>query len=469
MSEVPNHVRIPVRAVDLSTPRRVHLIGVGGAGISAIATVLAGMGHTVTGSDLKDTGGLRSLQALGIDVFVGHDATQVGDAEIVARSTAIPDGNVEVVEALGRDIPVYSRAELLTAITSQRHSIAVAGTHGKTSTSSMLALILREADRHPSFIIGGEVNEIGSGAVWDAGSELVVEADESDGTFLVLDSAAAIVTSVDPDHLDFYGSEEALQATFVEFLRSIDGSKVVCIDDPDAEKLARTTDATTYGTHPEAEYRITDFIPRRTGSTFTIVSDDAPLCEVDLLAPGMHNARNATGALLCAVQHGVPVDVAVRALGRYAGVARRFEFRGTANDITFVDDYAHLPLEVELTLEAARGGGWNRIVCVFQPHRFTRTSALGATFHDSFGEADIVIVTDIYSAGEDPIPGVSGQLVSDAVLASDAAADVRYVAHRTDLVAHLINELEAGDLCLTLGAGDLTSLPDELITQLEST
>jgi len=237
-------VRIPIRSVDLSGPQRVHLIGVGGAGISAIATVLAAMGHHVSGSDLKESAGLESLRALGVQVWVGHDALQVGrDVDIVARSTAIPDHNPEVVEAVARGIAVYSRAELLTAITSLRHSIAVAGTHGKTTTSSMLAVILREADQAPSFIIGGEVNEIGSGAVWDDGSTLVVEADESDGTFVVLDAAASIVTSVDPDHLDFYGSVDALRATFVEFLGQTAGSKIVCIDDVDAKWLAETVRA----------------------------------------------------------------------------------------------------------------------------------------------------------------------------------------------------------------------------------
>jgi len=474
-------VRIPIRPVDLSGPQRVHLIGIGGAGISAIATVLAAMGHLVSGSDLKESAGLESLRALGVEVSVGHDAAQVGrDVDIVARSTAIPDNNPEVVEALSRNIAVYSRAELLTAITSLRHSIAVAGTHGKTTTSSMLAVILREADQAPSFIIGGEVNEIGSGAVWDDGATLIVEADESDGTFLVLDSGAAIVTSVDPDHLDFYGSVEALRATFVEFLGQAAGSKVVCIDDVDAQWLVETVRAnttnqddeyrpiTTYGFDAAADYQITEFSPTRTGSTFTIAHGGSPLCTVELLAPGLHNARNATGALICAVEHGVAVDLAVRALTRYSGVARRFEFRGTAAGVTFVDDYAHLPLEVELTLGAAQAGEWGRTICIFQPHRYTRTSALGSEFRDSFVGADRVIITGIYSAGELPIPGVSGQLVADAVIEAHPELAVTYVEHRADLVAHLLDELVEGDLCLTLGAGDLTSLPDELQHALEN-
>lgn len=478
-------VRIPIRPIDLSGPQRVHLIGIGGAGISAIATVLAAMGHHVSGSDLKESAGLESLRALGVEVWVGHDASQVGrDVDIVARSTAIPDRNPEVVEALERGIAVYSRAELLTAITSLRHSIAVAGTHGKTTTSSMLAVILREADQAPSFIIGGEVNDIGSGAVWDTGSTLVVEADESDGTFLVLDAAAAIVTSVDPDHLDFYGSVEALRSTFVEFLGQTPGSKVVCVDDADARQLVETVrvaapqgddDAasntgsiTTYGFDPGADYRMTDFAPTRTGSTFGIEHGGSPLCTVELLAPGLHNARNATGALISAVEHGVAVDLAVRALARYSGVARRFEFRGTAAGVTFVDDYAHLPLEVELTLGAATAGDWGRTICIFQPHRYTRTSALGTEFRDSFVGADRVVITGIYSAGEQPIPGVSGQLVADAVIEAHPDLSVTYVEHRADLVAHLLGELTDGDLCLTLGAGDLTSLPDELLHALES-
>ena len=251
----------------------VLVIGAGGAGMSAIGTVLSTLGHTVTGSDLKESHSLAGLRALGVNVEVGHDAANLPPgAKIVSRSTAIPDANPEVVEALDRGIAVHSRAELLTAITKLRRTIAVAGTHGKTTTSSMLALILREADWNPSFIIGGEVNEIGSGAVWDSGDILVVEADESDGTFLVLDASVAIVTSVEPDHLDLYGDAATVEAAFATFLQQVDGPRVVCCDDPSAAQVAAATGSVTYGTSDGAAYRITNFAQHRSGCTFDIVT-----------------------------------------------------------------------------------------------------------------------------------------------------------------------------------------------------
>lgn len=462
-SNLPDHVRPVVRDVSLADPTQIHLIGAGGAGMSAIGTVLSTLGHTVTGSDLKESHTLAGLRALGVSVEVGHDAANIPQgAEIVSRSTAIPDANPEVVEALERGVGVYSRAELLTAITKLRRTIAVGGTHGKTTTSSMLALILREAAWHPSFIIGGEVNEIGSGAVWDSGDILVVEADESDGTFLVLDASVAIVTSVEPDHLDLYGDAATVEAAFATFLNQVDGPKIVCCDDPAAAQVAAATNSTTYGTSEDAAYRIVNFAQHRSGCTFDIVMADGAEQSVVLSAPGLHNARNATAAFACAVELGVSADDAANGLRRYAGVARRFEFRGDSAGVTFVDDYAHLPAEVEVTLAAAAGGEWDRIVAVFQPHRFTRTAALGAEFANSFAGADVIAVTNIYSAGEKPIPGVSGKLVADAIVAANPDSTVVWLPHRADLVSYLRDELTSGDLCLTLGAGDLTSLPDEL-------
>lgn len=466
--QLPDGIRPKVRALALDAPTEIHLIGAGGAGMSAIGTVLRSLGHTVTGSDLKDSHTLAGLEAMGVSVVVGHAIENLADSvSVVARSTAIPDTNVEVVAALDRGLPVFSRAEILTAITRLRSTVAVAGTHGKTTTSSMLALILREGGLNPSFIIGAEVNEIGSGAAWDSGELLVVEADESDGTFLVLDAAAAIVTSVEPDHLDLYGDAATLEAAFVAFLNQVEGPRVVCVDGAAAAVVAELTDSTTYGTTPAAMYRITDFSQQRSGCTFTI--EHAPSASrtlIELAAPGMHNAQNATAAFVCARELGVSAEEAAHGLARYSGVARRFEFRGEAAGVTFVDDYAHLPAEVDVTIDAATGGGWNRIVAVFQPHRFTRTAALGHEFADSFSKADLVVITDIYTAGEKPIPGVSGKIVADAIVEAHPDLEVVWLPHRVDLINYLRNELTTGDLCLTLGAGDLTSAPDELTSLL---
>ena len=454
-------------ALDLSRPLRIHVVGVGGAGMSAIAGVLATMGHQVSGSDLKESAGLERLRSQGITVEVGHTAANVGDVDAVAISTAIPATNPEVVAARERGVPVLRRADILTAIAATRRPIAVAGTHGKTTTSSMLALVLVEAGLRPSFIIGGDVNEIGTGAVWDDGEWFVVEADESDGTFLELGAEVAVVTSVEPDHLEHYGGVDGLYAAFDRFLAEAPGPRIVCADDARAAELGARHGAVTYGTSASADYRMVEVVGERTGTRFTVERDGTALGEVTLPVPGLHNARNAAAALATALEIGAPFASAARALGRFGGVARRFQFRGEAGGVTFVDDYAHLPSEVQVALDAARQGGWRRVVCVFQPHRYSRTAALWQDFRDAFGEADLLVVTDVYAAGEAPRPGVTGKLIVHAVLDAHPWRRVAYLPRRSELVPYLARELRAGDLCLTLGAGDLTSLPDEVLAALD--
>ncbi|MDP8976692.1 MAG: UDP-N-acetylmuramate--L-alanine ligase [Actinomycetota bacterium] len=451
--------------MDLSTPRRIHVVGIGGAGMNAIATVLVAMGHTVSGSDLKPSAGLERLKSLGVGVTVGHRAQNVGDVELVAISTAVPARNPEVVAAVDRGIPVLTRADLLAAIAAIRRTLAVAGTHGKTTTSSMLALVLLEAGLHPSFIVGGEVNEIGTGAVWDDGAWLVLEADESDGTFLRLSHDLAVVTSVEPDHLEHYGGFDALVAAFERFLERSTGPRVLCADDDVAADLARRCGGVTYGTSEAAEYRMTGVLSRRSTVEFQLEHGGTRLGEVVVPLPGVHNARNACASLVAGLLVGAPFEAGARALARYGGVARRFQFRGEREGVTFVDDYAHLPTEVRAALAAARGGGWRRLVCVFQPHRFSRTAALWEQFADAFEDADVVVVTGVYEAGEVPRPGVSGKLVVKAVLDAHPDATVAYLPSHQDWLPYLQRLLRPGDLCLTLGAGDLTLLPGELLRQ----
>ncbi len=449
--------------LDLSRPARVHVVGIGGAGMSAIATVLAAMGHQVSGSDLKASTGLERLRALGVDVHVGHDGANLPPAlDAVAISTAVPEANPEVLAARQRGVPVLRRAEALAAIAATRQAVAVAGTHGKTTTSSMLALVLIEAGLRPSFIIGGDVNEIGTGAVWDEGDWLVVEADESDGTFLELPRHAAIVTNVEPDHLEFYGGFEALRAAFARFLDETPGPRVVCADDELANELGRASGAVMYGTSPGADYRMTDLQGGRGGSSFGVTRDGQELGRIQLPIAGAYNARNAAAALVMGMELGAPFDAARAALARFAGVARRFEHRGEEGGVTFIDDYAHLPSEVAGALSAAREGDWGRVVCVFQPHRYSRTEALWPDFADAFAGADLLVVTDIYPSGETPRPGISGKLVAQAVLDAHPWRRLAYLPRRADIVAYLAGELRPGDLCLTLGAGDLTSLPEEI-------
>jgi len=453
---------------DLSEARRIHLVGAGGAGMGAIADVLHRMGHTVTGSDLKDGPVVERLRVAGMEIHVGHDAANLGSADLVAISTAIPERNPEVRAANERQIPVLRRSDILPAISAERRSIVVAGTHGKTTTSSMLAMAMVEADLDPSFIIGGDVNEIGSGAVWADGEWFIIEGDESDRTFLSLGAEIAIVTNVEPDHLETYDNDpEQLMAAFVEFVEAAT-TRIYCADDPGAMQLARAVPGITYGTAEHADYRMVDIETGRASVTFTIRHDGTEVARVQLPTPGMHNARNATAALVAAITARGSAAAAASALARFGGVARRFEFRGEIDGVTFVDDYAHLPTEVEAALEAAADGGWERIVCVFQPHRYSRTAALWQDFANGFGRADVLLVTDIYPSGETPRPGITGKLIVDAVLEAHPWSNVGWMPRLDDAAGWLAHRLRPGDLCLTLGAGDLTGLPDQVIGRLEN-
>ncbi len=468
-------------SIDLSEPRRIHIVGLGGSGMSAIAEVLVGTGHRISGSDLTDSPILARLAQRGIEVHVGHAADQVGDPDVVAISTAIPPTNPEVVAARERGIPVLRRAELLAAITSTWKTIAVAGTHGKTTTSAMLTITLREAGLDPAFIVGGDLTDLGRGAAVGAGDVLVVEADESDGTFVELATAGVIVTNVEPDHLDFYGTFEALEGTFDRFVAQASGPKVICLDDPGARALAarhrgdgEDPDLITYGTRPEASWRIVDPVPTPVGISFSLepapVGPTAGLTRQSLRLhqPGMHNARNATAAFAMAVALGADPAVAASGVSSFGGVGRRFERRGEVSDILLVDDYAHLPTEVDAALAAARSLEPTRLIAVFQPHRYSRTEQLHATFADAFVAADVLVVTGIYSANEPPRPGISGQLIADAVRAAHPDAVVEYIESLDD-VEHRVLELAApGDLVMTLGAGDLTLLPTRLLSALEA-
>jgi UDP-N-acetylmuramate--alanine ligase len=445
---------------DLGAPRRVHLVGIGGAGMSAIAAVLAAMGHAVSGSDAAGSPVLDRLEALGVRVRIGHDPSGAADADVVAASTAIPADNAELVAVTGRGQRVWRRAELLAAICATRRTVAVSGSHGKTTTSAMLAAVLRHAGRRPSMIIGGDIAGIGSGASWEPQGEwLVVEADESDGTFLQLGAEAVVVTSVGSDHLDFFGDIAALRTAFQRFVDGAPGPAVVCADDPAAAALVPAGGdprCRTYGTTAGADVRIVDVALSRSGSTFSVVVGGRRSGPYHIGLPGLHNVRNATAALAIAHAIGVPWEEGAAGLAGFAGVGRRFEVRGVRDGVTYVDDYGHNPDKVRATLAAARAGGWGRVVVLFQPHRYSRTEYSWTEFADAFEGADVLVVTDIYGAGEAPRPGVTGRLISDAVRAAHPDADVRDVGPLEDGIVLVRSILRPGDLCLTLGAGDVT-------------
>jgi UDP-N-acetylmuramate--alanine ligase len=462
---------VPTAPLDLSRPGRYHVVGVGGPGMSAIAIVLAQMGHATSGSDLRDVPVLERLRAEGVTVHVGHDDAHVAGADAVTASTAIPPHNLELRAAHDRGIRVLRRAGMLASICAQARAVAVAGTHGKTTTTSMLALVMAEAGWRPSFVIGGDVTDMGTGAQWTGGEWFVVEADESDGTHLELPLHATILTNVEADHLDHYGSFEGIVEGFERYLDGIEGPKVLCGDDPVCARLAAERDrgAVTYGTGEGVDYRAVDIEVGRGSFRFVVErrTDGGVerLGKVVLPLRGLHNVRNATGVVAMSTELGIAFADVVAALGRFGGVARRFDFRGAHGGATLVDDYAHLPSEIDAVLSAARGSGdgWRRIVAVFQPNRYHRVALLWRDYATAFRSADVVVLTDIYSSGTTPIPGVTGKLLVNAVTETDPTTRVVWLPRRHDLVEFLARELRDGDVCISMGCGDIATLPDEVL------
>lgn len=453
--------------LDLGVPRRIHVVGVGGPGMSAIAIVLAGMGHDVSGSDRREVATLASVREAGVRVTIGHDPAVVRDRDVVTASTAVPLDNVEVLAARRSGIPFLTRAEILAAICARATTVAVAGTHGKTTSSSVLrAMMARRFD--PSFLIGGEVLDLGVGARWTGSRYFVVEADESDGTHQRLPVGAALVTNVDVDHLDHFGSFEQVIQSFVDFVADVDGPVVVCADDPHL----RTTSATrriTYGSVGSDADVIWRNVTHAAGRTdFTVegrVGDrEVEARRVSVPLRGLHNVSNVTGCFALAVALGVDPEEAIAAVADFGGVGRRFDHRATVDGISLVDDYAHLPREIRAVLAAARDSDeWSRVVAVFQPNRFNRMVHMWPEYADAFEAADVVVIADIYASGTAPIDGVTGRLVADAVAASNPTLPVHYVEARSDLASVVSGLLEPGDVCVSMGCGDVEFLPDEIV------
>lgn len=453
---------------------RVHLIGIGGAGMSGIARILLARGTAVSGSDAKDSRTVLALRALGADVAVGHDAANLpAPPATVVVSSAIRESNPELAAARERGLPVVHRAQALAALTAGRRLAAVTGTAGKTSTTSMLTVALQHCGLDPSFAIGGDLAASGSGAHEGSGDVFVVEADESDASFLAFSPTVAVVTNVEADHLDHYGTAEAYVAAFDEFLGRIvpGGVLVTCVDDPGAAALATRAEARgirvrRYGRDAAADARLVDFRPDGTGARIVLCHADREHL-LRLAVPGEHMALNALGALLAGVELGADADALLAGLAAFDGVRRRFEFRGRAAGVAVYDDYAHHPSKVAAQLRAACQvvDGHGRVVVAFQPHLYSRTRDFAAEFGAALGLADEVVVLDVYGAREDPQPGVSGALIADAVpLPRDR---VRFVPHWEDVPAVVAGVAAAGDLVITMGAGDVTVLAPEILLELK--
>jgi len=448
---------------------RVHFVGIGGAGMSAIASVLMARGCAVSGSDLRESDVTRRLEAAGARIQIGHAPEHIAAGQVVVISRAVPGENVEIREALAQGLPILHRAQMLAALMEGARGVAVAGTHGKTTTTSMTALILERAGRDPTVLIGGEVSDFGGNARVGTGADLVAEVDESDGSLLWIRPAVAVVTSLDAtDHLDYYGSEASLLQTFRTFLEALpaDGLAVICTDPPAGRELRQRVRAraVSYGLDDGAAYtaRILDMAGFRT--VFEARRAGTSLGRVSLGIPGRYNVQNALGALAVSVECGVPFAVCAEALASFRGVQRRFTVRGEVGGILVVDDYAHNPTKVTALLRGARES-WPdaRIIAVFQPHRYTRTQTVGEQFASAFDSADEVVVTDIYSADETPIPGVDAGIVARAI---GGRRPVRFIGDPARVAAALAPELRPGDLVLTIGAGDVWRVADELVARL---
>lgn len=449
--------------------RSIHFVGIGGIGMSGIAELLLNLGHRVSGSDLRESDTTRRLQSLGASVLFGHSEQNVpADVDVVVVSSAVRRSNPEWQEARARGVPVIPRAEMLAELMRLKEGVAIAGSHGKTTTTSMVATLLSHAGLDPTVVVGGKLNALGSNAFLGKGEAIVVEADESDGSFLRLTPTIAVVTNIDPEHLDHFGSFEALQQAFADFVNKVPfyGLAVLCLDHPAVQALLPKLEKrhVTYGLSHQAEYRAADVQFDGLTSSFDVYRRGELLGRVQLRMVGTHNVLNALASIAVADEVGLPFSVAQEALASFKGVQRRFTVRGEAAGVMVVDDYGHHPAEVKATLGGARDGFRRRLVVAFQPHRYTRTRDLMSEFATSFNDADVLLVTDVFAAGEAPIEGCDAPALCEAIR-SCGHRNVRYVP-RAQLSQAVVGEAKEGDLVLTLGAGDVTNASHEILKLL---
>jgi UDP-N-acetylmuramate--alanine ligase len=453
----------------LSGLRRLHFIGIGGAGMSGIALVLRRRGYEVTGSDLKPSRYVTLLEDAGVHVDLGHDAAHLDHPDVVVISSAIPEHNQELREARRRGLPVVKRAQALAWLMEGRRGIAVCGTHGKTTTTSMITRALVDADRDPTFLVGGELNDFGANAGHGSGEFLVCEADESDGSLLLLTPEVATVTNLELDHHSHYLHVDDVTAVFRELVARlpVEGHLVYWGGDARLRSLAQEAPCATvsYGLGLDDDYQARDVSFHRSGSRFEIWRQGHRLSMVELVIPGEHNVLNALGCYATLVELGVSPGVVAESLGGFTGASRRFQWKGEQGGVTVVDDYAHHPTELKATLRAARTGEWDRVIAVFQPHLYSRTRYLHMEFAEALLEADVCVVTDVYGAREDPEPGVTGKLIVDSLLRLDARRPAVYLPRLATVVAYLAATTRPGDLVLTMGAGDVHRVGERFLEQ----
>ncbi|AHD06619.1 UDP-N-acetylmuramate--L-alanine ligase [Paenibacillus larvae] len=451
--------------------QHVHFIGIGGYGMSAIAKVMLEMGYQVSGSDLAQQELTEKLIAKGARVYLGHEASHVEGADLVVYSTALPKDNVEIVAAEARNIPILHRSQMLARLMNECKGIAVAGAHGKTTTSSMIALVMEKCGADPTYIIGGEIMNIGSNAKAGTGEYVVAEADESDGTFLQYYPTLALVNNIEADHLENYGGNfENLKKAYAQFLSQVKpgGKAIVCKDDAYIREMIPhvESEVITYGIGSDADYQAVDIHLGDRKVSFSVLYKGENLGKIELSVPGKHNVCNALATLITCLEAGLTFDQVAAAIHEFHGAKRRFQVMGEINDILIIDDYAHHPTEISATISAAKATG-KRIIVVFQPQRYTRTFFLFEQFSRCFGEADEVIITDIYSpAGEKQIEGVSSAKLVD-MIRQNSHANAEYMPKSEDVLAHLIDHVKPGDLVITMGAGNIWRVADTLAKTLQ--
>jgi UDP-N-acetylmuramate--alanine ligase len=459
-------------SVTLRNFQRIHLVGIGGSGMNGIAEVLLSSGYAVSGSDLKATSVTERLRNLGATICEGHRIENVQGAHVVVVSSAVAPDNVEIVEAHRLKIPVIPRAEMLAELMRLKYGIAVAGAHGKTTTTSMVASVLGAAGLDPTFVVGGRVNHAGANARVGQSEYMVVEADESDRSFLLLAPVIAVVTTIDREHIGQYSSLEEIQETFLQFISRVpfDGSVVLCVDDPNVQSILPRVNRpmVTYGTSSQADLVIADVKLNGLSSSFGLKYHGEDLGVFHLPSPpGIHNVRNAAAAAAVGLVLNVPADLIREGLASFLGVARRFEIKGKFSGVTLIDDYGHHPAEIRATLEAARGCGYKRLLVLFQPHRYSRTQHLWEDFQKSFNQADVVVITDIYAAGEAPIDGITGERLSEAI-SSAGHKNVVYSSTLQGGIEYMLRESRSGDAVMTIGAGSVGRVTEELAMLLDA-
>jgi UDP-N-acetylmuramate--alanine ligase len=450
--------------------QRIHLVGIGGMGMSGIAEILLTLGYAVSGSDLKASPITERLRNLGATTYEGHRAEQVHGAHVVVVSSAVSRDNPEIVEAHRQKIPVIPRAEMLAELMRLKYGIAVAGAHGKTTTTSMVASVLAAAGFDPTFVVGGRVNHVGATAWLGRGEHMVVEADESDRSFLLLAPVVAVVTNIDREHLDQYGSLAEIQEAFTQFLNRVPfyGAAIVCGDEPNVQAILPQVKrpVISYGLSDQADLLISEIELRGLSSAFRLTYRGDDLGKFRLAAsPGIHNVRNAAAAGAVGLYLNVPADIIREGLEKFTGVGRRFEVKGTVNGITLIDDYGHHPTEIRATLEAARTCHHNRLLVLFQPHRYTRTKHLWDEFSKAFDLADVLVLTDIYAASEMPIAGITGEALATAIRAA-GHKDVVFRSSMQEGIEYLLQASRPGDAVLTIGAGNVGRVIGELAVLL---